>query len=366
MSNTNLFQEFNAVSTEAWVQAIEKFLKGKPIEQLHWEIEPDLVISPIQRQADTNPQLVANFTANEHNNWHIGEAVKIEQATDYPCANTLLLEGLKAGANALYIELHQLPSSAELEVLLKEVLLDLVQIHFSGPALLANPIAFLEQLKTLPQATKLKASCALSTNFDPQLLSLIAATATQLPKLQLIHIAVPSTGSSALSQALAQANQWISALQDQLSFERLAGLFCFELLTERHYFVEIARLRAFKRLWLGLMEAYEAPEPWMPYLLATVLPNLEESKYQNMIAATTQAMSAAIAGVDSLYIAPSDGLDEATTFSRRIARNVHHLLQAESYLTRVVDPAAGSYYIEQLTAKITEKAWQQFCTLVDV
>jgi len=82
-----------------------------------------------------------------------------------------------------------------------------------------------------------------------------------------------------------------------------------------------------------------------------------------MIAATTQAMAAALAGVDSIYIRPCNGKEQADDFTRRIARNVQHILQSESYLNRVVDPSAGSYYIENLTVAIAEKAWQQFCNL---
>jgi methylmalonyl-CoA mutase len=81
--------------------------------------------------------------------------------------------------------------------------------------------------------------------------------------------------------------------------------------------------------------------------------------HQNMIRAATQAMSAVIAGVDRLTVQPA----EDTAFGRRIARNVQHLLKMESYLDRVIDPAAGSYYIEKLTDALAEKAWGLFQTI---
>ena len=82
---------------------------------------------------------------------------------------------------------------------------------------------------------------------------------------------------------------------------------------------------------------------------------------QNMIRAATQAMSAVIGGVDRLYIPPANaGVPEAPTpFTRRVARNVHHILKMESFLDRVADPGAGSYYIEKLTDTLAESAWSQ-------
>ena len=81
-----------------------------------------------------------------------------------------------------------------------------------------------------------------------------------------------------------------------------------------------------------------------------------------MIKAATQTMAAAIGGADLIYVLPADYQQkgESTSFSRRIARNVQHLLQMESHLDQVIDPAAGSYYIERLTRHLCEEAWQEF------
>jgi methylmalonyl-CoA mutase len=126
--------------------------------------------------------------------------------------------------------------------------------------------------------------------------------------------------------------------------------------------LELASIRAFKRLWLALLEAYQSSEVYAPYLHATTKSDQNENQYWNMITATTQAMTAAIAGVNSLHVKPCNGT-AADDFTRRIARNVQHLLQSESYFNRVIDPAAGAYYIESLTAALVEKSWQQFCEL---
>jgi methylmalonyl-CoA mutase len=75
-------------------------------------------------------------------------------------------------------------------------------------------------------------------------------------------------------------------------------------------------------------------------------------------------MSAAIGGAGRITVTPSDAPGKTSSaFSKRIARNVQHLLMMESYIDKVQDPAAGSYYVEQLTEVLAEQAWEIFCSL---
>ena len=86
--------------------------------------------------------------------------------------------------------------------------------------------------------------------------------------------------------------------------------------------------------------------------------------YINMLRGTTEAMSAAIAGVHSLEVTPFNAsFAEPDEFSKRIARNVELLLKHESHFDQVVDPAGGSYYIENLTQSIAAEAWKLFLEL---
>ena len=86
-----------------------------------------------------------------------------------------------------------------------------------------------------------------------------------------------------------------------------------------------------------------------------------------MIRSATQAMSAVIGGVDALFAMPANlpQKKDSTAFTRRIARNVQHLLRLESYMEKVVDPAGGSYYIENLTTQFVAKAWEEFLAIED-
>ena len=87
--------------------------------------------------------------------------------------------------------------------------------------------------------------------------------------------------------------------------------------------------------------------------------SISKKENQNLIQFTSQAMSAVIGGVDSLTLPASDKQGEGgeSDFGKRLARNVQSIMQMESFMNKVVDPAAGSYYIEQLTDQIEDRAW---------
>jgi methylmalonyl-CoA mutase len=360
----NLFQEFDAVTTKDWVDAIEKFLKGKSVDSLNWEVEEGLVISPLHRKNTTTTQYVGSVNLSSNNNWNICEAFVVNQAEDCTAINKQVLEALDKGANALIFDFQYSPSLVNLNCLLQGVLLDLVQVHFQGTALSAKPKAFLQVIAQISNIQTLKGSCALG-NLTADLLSdLFDFCSTTLPNLRFLNISIKDSSTQSLSAAIFKASQWIDILiAQEKSIEQITNFLRFEFNIGEHYFVELASIRAFKKLWLALLEAYNAPLAIFPCLHATTLSDQHENQYWNMITATTQAMAAAIGGVDCIYIRPCSSLNKADAFTRRIARNVQHLLQSESYLNRVVDPASGAYYIENLTVALAEKAWQQFCNL---
>lgn len=361
----NLFQEFDTITTEDWINAIERFLKGKPLESLNWKIEENLIISPVHRKATTTTQYIGTASLTANNNWNICEAFLITASSDYASINALILEALSKGVNALILDFQQhVPNKEALTTLLTDVLLDLVYIHFTGDALTTAPIQLLHNIANIPNASQLNGSCALGKLSIDALIRYFDFCSTTLPNLRFITIPVANASSNSLSQAIYTADYYLATLLDRgKNIEQITHFLRFDFNVGEHYFVELAAIRAFKRLWLGVLEAYEIPQASFPFFHASTLSDQNENQYWNMITATTQTMAAAIAGVDSIWVRPSNNLVQADDFTRRIARNVQHLLQAESYLNRVIDPAAGAYYIENLTAALAQKAWQQFCKL---
>lgn len=360
----NLFQEFESITTKEWVEAIEKFLKGKPVDHLNWEIEEGLVFSPIHRKNNTTAQYIGSASLNNNNNWNICEAFLVKTTTDCTPVNTQVLEALNKGANALIFDFQYLPNTKDLQNLLQGVLIDLIHIHFQGPALTNNQVTFLQNLSEVPNSKNLNGSCDLGMLNADSINKCFDLCSTNLPNLNAATISVKDSSSQSLSNAIFVASQFFSYLRAEgKNIEQITKFLRFEFNVGDQYFVELASIRAFKKLWLALLEAYDAPKAIFPFLHATTLSDQHENQYWNMITATTQAMAAAIGGVHCIYIRPSNSLSQADQFTRRIARNVQHLLQSESYLNRVIDPASGAYYIENLTAALAKKAWQQFCKL---
>ena len=132
-----------------------------------------------------------------------------------------------------------------------------------------------------------------------------------------------------------------------------------------NYFLEIAKFRAARMLWANIVKEY-APKCdcacKMKVHAETSTFNLTLfDAHVNMLRTQTEAMSAALAGVDSITASPFDkAYQTPDDFSERIARNQQLLLKEECHFDKVVDPAAGSYYIENLTVSIAQQAWNLF------
>lgn len=128
------------------------------------------------------------------------------------------------------------------------------------------------------------------------------------------------------------------------------------------YFMEIAKLRAAKIIWNNILKLYNVPEESRKIYIhgKTSLYNQTLiDPYVNMLRTTTEAFSAVVAGVDALTTNPFNSVfDSPDNFSRRIARNTQIILKEESHLDQVIDPAAGSFFVENLTAQLAEAAWK--------
>ncbi|NND18344.1 MAG: methylmalonyl-CoA mutase, partial [Silicimonas sp.] len=129
-----------------------------------------------------------------------------------------------------------------------------------------------------------------------------------------------------------------------------------------NFFMEAAKLRAARLLWSRIMDEFQPKNPRSKMLRTHCQTSgvslQEQDPYNNVIRTAYEAMSAALGGTQSLH---TNALDEAialpTEFSARIARNTQLVLQEETGITNVVDPLAGSYYVESLTAELADKAW---------
>ncbi|QES47698.1 methylmalonyl-CoA mutase [Streptomyces venezuelae] len=176
-------------------------------------------------------------------------------------------------------------------------------------------------------------------------------------------------GSAAeeLGLSLATGVAYLRALTEGgLSTEAAFGQLEFRYAATADQFLTIAKLRAARRLWARIAEASGAPEAGAQRQHAVTSPVMmtRRDPWVNMLRTTVACMAAGVGGADSVTVLPFDhelGLPDA--FARRIARNTSTVLLEESHLARVIDPAGGSWYVEQLTDELAQAAWEFFQTV---
>ncbi|MFO7959616.1 MAG: methylmalonyl-CoA mutase family protein [Nitriliruptoraceae bacterium] len=151
--------------------------------------------------------------------------------------------------------------------------------------------------------------------------------------------------------------------------EDLAATMLFSFASGPNYFMEIAKLRAARWLWRAVCKEWGVDEKQIQMYIHSRTASWNLTLYDphvNMLRTTTETMSASLGGSDAITVHPFDNTyKEENAFSSRIARNTQLVLKEEAYFNKVADPAAGSYYIEQLTASIAEQAWKHFLETED-
>ncbi|MFE1806051.1 methylmalonyl-CoA mutase small subunit [Streptomyces sp. NPDC059533] len=202
---------------------------------------------------------------------------------------------------------------------------------------------------------------------------LAKATAADYPHVRALAVdALPyheAGGSAAeeLGLSLATGVAYLRALTDGgLGVEAALGQLEFRYAATADQFLTIAKLRAARRLWARIAEACGAPAAGAQRQHAVTSPVMmtRRDPWVNMLRTTVACMAAGVGGADSVTVLPFDnelGLPDA--FARRIARNTSTILLEESHLARVIDPAGGSYYVEQLTDELAHAAWEFFQTV---
>ncbi|WP_373027955.1 methylmalonyl-CoA mutase [Sulfitobacter sp.] len=199
---------------------------------------------------------------------------------------------------------------------------------------------------------------------------IIEYTSDFMPKFNSISISgyhMQEAGANLVQElafTLADGREYVrTAIAAGMDVDKFAPRLSFFFCIGMNFFMEAAKLRAARLLWSRIMDEFQPKNPKSAMLRTHCQTSgvslQEQDPYNNVIRTAYEAMSAVLGGTQSLH---TNALDEAialpTEFSSRIARNTQLILQEETGVTNVVDPLAGSYYVEKLTSDLAEAAWK--------
>ncbi len=393
-SKEKLFSEFAPATTQEWKDKAVADLKGADYEKkLVWKTNEGFSVQPFYRQEDiaslaTTAALPGEFpyvrgNKKDNNEWLIRQNIEV---ADFAEANAKARQAIERGATSVCFSIKGKMLSAEGIATLLEGICTCVELNFctcQGKCLqLADILIDYFTAKGYDLAT-LRGSI----NYDPiskllgkgkeigdyaETLKALVEKMQALPKFKCVAVnalALNNAGSyisQELGYALAWGNEYLNTMVEAgVPVDVAAKKMKFNFGISSNYFMEIAKFRAARMLWATIVKQYE-PQCDCACKMAT---HAETSTFNmtlfdahvNMLRTQTEAMSAAIAGVDSITVCPFDKPYETPDeFAERIARNQQLLLKEECHLDKTVDPAAGSYYIETLTASIAQQAWKLF------
>ncbi|QDC09001.1 methylmalonyl-CoA mutase [Oceanicola sp. D3] len=405
--------------TDDWKAIAEKELRGKPLESLDWETLEGIRVKPLYTEADVDGldhmgsiPGQAPFTRGPKATMYAGRPWTIRQYAGFSTAeesNAFYRKALDAGQQGVSVAFdlatHRgydsdhprvegdvgkagvaIDSVEDMKILFNGIPLDTVSVSMTMNGavipILANFIVTGEEqghdralLSGTIQNDILKEFMVRNTYVYPPepsmriISDIIEYTSNEMPKFNSISISgyhMQEAGANLvqeLAYTLADGREYVrAAIEAGMDVDKFAGRLSFFFAIGMNFFMEIAKLRAARTLWHRIMTEFgaqsERSKMLRTHCQTSGVSLQEQDPYNNVIRTAYEAMSAVLGGTQSLH---TNALDEAialpTEFSARIARNTQLILQEETQVTRVVDPLAGSYYVESLTDELIEKAW---------
>jgi methylmalonyl-CoA mutase len=392
-----LFSDFPPVSRSKWKELIIKDLNGGDYsKKMVWRSADGLETEPFYTAEDLEsisffqsaptvfPYVRGNKTKD--NDWEICQLIN---ASDPKTANGKALELISKGVNSIEFKLDFLNEQEELDTLLEKIDPEKISIHFSGAH---SYSILLELLKKHCETRNLNPKIIRgSFNFDSfayyllngsyynscsdnmnELKCLMQDTAKLFPNMKVLTINghhFHNAGASIIQElafTLASAHEYfVQMLNLNMKPEEVLPLIRFSFATGSSYFPEIAKIRAARLLWGYITDQYVSGNEKLAQIEIHSVSSLWNKtifdSYNNILRTTTETMSAILGGSNSIHTLPYDiTWKPSDSFSEHIAMNIQHMLKDESHLDKVIDPAAGSYYIEMLTASIAQHSWDLF------
>ena len=403
-----------------WQKLAEKELRGKSVKELDWITLEGIEVKPVYSEEDIKGlEHLGNLPGFEpyvrgvKATMYSGRPWTIRQYAGYSTAeesNAFYKRGLSAGQQGVSVAFdlathrgydsdHErvigdvgkagvaIDSVEDMKILFDGIPLDKISVSMTmnGAVIpvLANFIVAGEEqghkksdLSGTIQNDILKEFMVRNTYIYPPepsmriVADIIEYTSNEMPKFNSISISgyhMQEAGASLvqeLAYTLADGKEYAKkAIEKGLDIDAFAGRLSFFFAIGMNFFMGAAKLRAARLLWHRIMTDLGAKNPRSKMLRTHCQTSgvslQEQDPYNNVIRTAYEAMSAVLGGTQSLH---TNALDEAmalpTDFSARIARNTQLILQEETGVSNVVDPLAGSYYVEKLTADLADAAWR--------
>ena len=395
--NCKLFSEFAPNTTQEWIDKVTADLKGADFnKKLVWRTNEGFNVQPMYRLE--NMEDLKNLSClpgefpfvrgnkKDNNNWFVRQDIVVEDLAD---ANKKALDVLNRGVDSLGFVFKSCMNitKADLEVLLKDICLDCIEINFVVACYKSNLLdafkALVEERGIAPEKIygginidPLSALTRKGKMGNENAFEIVKANIEKMSAYKNFKVVevggyvFNNAGSSIVQElgfSLAAGVEYLDKVTDAgMSVNDIAPKIRFHFATGSKYFMEIAKLRAARYLWAHIVKAYN------PCCDCKCMMNIhaETSGWNktvydpnvNMLRTETETMSAVLGGVDSFTVRPFDDSFESvpTELAERVARNQQLLLKEESHFGKIVDVAGGSYYIEELTQFIAEAAWKLF------
>ena len=389
-----LFSEFAPVSTEEWIAKITADLKGVPFEKkLVWKTGEGFNVNPFYRAEDieglkTTESLPGEFPyvrgTKKDNDWKVRQNIEV---CCFKGANEKALDLLTKGVTSLgFIIKGDEVNEENITTLLEGICPASVELNFNICNCKAEKL-----IGILADYFKGKGvdaeKCYGSVNYDAFKKPLVkgkensewvegaaavlkAGQALPNYRVLAVNAFLFNNAGAYISQELGYALAWGNELMAKLTeagftADEVAKKIKFNFGISSNYFMEIAKFRAARWLWAEIVAAYkpacECACKMVAHAQTSEWNMTVYDAHVNLLRSQTEAMSAALAGVDSITVRPFDKIYQTPDdFSERIARNQQLLLKEECHLDKVVDPSAGSYYVEVLTNSLADVAWKLF------
>ncbi len=402
MSNCKekLFTEFKAPTKQEWLDKIQVDLKGADFnKRLVWRTNEGFSVQPFYLKEDveklkTPEALPGEFpfvrgNKKNDNEWYVRQDIDVDDAAS---ANAKALELLDKGIDSLGFNISLDKLTAEfIEILLNGIYCDCIELNFNTCKRQSLKLA---ELLTdyFEKKGYDKQRIIGSIDWDPmekmvmkgkdvtKILSLAVELVNALkdyPNFRCVTVnAVALNNSGAyivqeLGYALAWGNEYLDMLVEAgVDADLAASKIKFNMGITENFFMELSKFRAARLLWAEIVKQYAPANDCSCMMCVNAITSTYNmtlfDSYVNLLRSQTEAMSAALAGVHSIEVTPFDIVYEAPNeFSERIARNQQLLLKEESHFDKVVDPGAGSYFIEELTTSLANEGWKIFLNVED-